>query len=149
MRSIGFIVIVCMVIVVSLAAIQNVCAEDKTASYAAPASTVAPLAPASNPAKDYRHQIGNKAERGVTNVLFGWTEIPKRVVDITKESRNPIWGLAAGVYQGTGKAFARTTSGLCDVATCGFKPGEKPLVQPDMDTAQAGKARVTTDTATK
>lgn len=82
--------------------------------------------------QDQRKLIGQKAERGIGNALFGWTEIPKRVVDITKESRNPFWGLVAGVYQGTCKAFARTSSGVVDVATCGIKSDEKPFVQPDM-----------------
>lgn len=82
--------------------------------------------------QDKRKQIGLKAERGVGNALYGWTEIPKRVVDITKESNNPIWGLLAGVFQGTGKAFARTTSGVVDVLTCGVKSDEKPFIQPDM-----------------
>jgi len=84
-------------------------------------------------AQEYRKRIGEKAERGVGNALFGWTEIPKKVVDITKESNNPFWGLVAGVFQGTLKAFARTTSGVVDIATCGIKNDEKPFVQPDMD----------------
>lgn len=83
--------------------------------------------------QDSRKQIGQKAERGLEKALFGWTEIPKRIVDITKESRNPFWGLIAGVYQGTCKAFAKTASGVVDVATCGIKSNEKPFIQPDMD----------------
>jgi len=83
--------------------------------------------------QDSRKQIGQKAERGLEKTLFGWTEIPKRVVDITKESRNPIWGLVAGVYQGTCKAFAKTVSGVVDVVTCGVKSDEKAFVQPDMN----------------
>lgn len=83
--------------------------------------------------QDSRKQIGQKAERGLEKTLFGWTEIPKRVVDITKESRNPFWGLIAGVYQGTCKAVAKTASGIVDVATCGIKSNEKPFIQPDMD----------------
>ncbi len=83
--------------------------------------------------QESRKQIGQKAERGLENALFGWTEIPKRVVDITKESRNPFWGLIAGVYQGTCKAFARTTSGVVDIVTCGVKSDEESFIQPDMD----------------
>jgi len=47
-----------------------------------------------------------KAERGFMNVAFGWTEIPKRIVDKTKETNNPITGLLLGVFQGSCKAFA-------------------------------------------
>ncbi len=83
--------------------------------------------------QESRKQIGQKAERGLEKTLFGWTEIPKRVVDITKESRNPFWGLIAGLYQGTCKAFAKTASGVVDIVTCGIKSDEKPFIQPDMD----------------
>jgi len=30
------------------------------------------------------------------------------------------------------KAFARTTSGVVDIATCGIKNDEKPFVKPEM-----------------
>ena len=83
--------------------------------------------------EESRKQIGQKAERGLENALFGWTEIPKRVVDITKESGNPFWGVLAGLYQGTLKAFAKTASGVVDVVTCGVKSDEKPFIQPDMN----------------
>lgn len=83
--------------------------------------------------QESRKQIGRKAERGLENALFGWTEIPKRVVDITKESGNPFWGVLAGLYQGTCKAVAKTASGIVDIVTCGVKSDEKPFIQPDMD----------------
>ncbi len=83
--------------------------------------------------QESRKQIGQKAERGLENALFGWTEIPKRVVDITKESGNPFWGVLAGLFQGTLKAFAKTASGVVDVVTCGIKSDEKPFIQPDMN----------------
>ena len=56
------------------------------------------------------------AEKGINNVFLGWTEIPKRIVDVTKES-NPINGIVAGVFQGTVRAFSRTASGISDMAT--------------------------------
>ena len=81
----------------------------------------------------YRLQVGNKFERGGKNILFGWTELPKRIVDITKESNNPIWGVLAGTFQGTLKAFARTASGVCDVATAPIKPADASFVNPDIN----------------
>lgn len=72
-----------------------------------------------------------KAERGFNNALFGWTEIPKRIVDKTKET-NPIKGLLIGTYQGVLKAFARTASGLSEVATFPIASYDKPAVDPDM-----------------
>ena len=76
-----------------------------------------------------------KAERGFTNIAFGWTEIPKRVVDKTKES-NPIKGLFLGLWQGTCKAFARTASGVGDLVTFPIGGYEKPAILPDMPAAK-------------
>ncbi|KJJ83958.1 secreted protein [Candidatus Omnitrophus magneticus] len=76
-----------------------------------------------------------KLERGAGNVLFGWTEIPKRVVDKNKES-NPIKGSLLGLFQGTCKAFARTASGFADVATFPFGGYDNPKVMPDMPAAK-------------
>lgn len=81
----------------------------------------------------YRHQMGEKAARGTKNILFGWTELPKRIVDITNESKNPIWGLLAGVFQGTLKAVARTFSGVVDVLTFPIDADKAPLMQPDIN----------------
>ena len=96
-------------------------------SYAADSSTVGA------DTASYRLSVGEKAARGTKNVLFGWTEIPKRVVDITQETNNPIWGLVAGVFQGTLKAMARTFSGVVDVVTAPIAPNDAPLMQPDIN----------------
>lgn len=84
-----------------------------------------------------QHPAGpiQKAERGFNNAVFGWTEIPKRVVDKTKES-NPIKGLLLGVFQGSCKAFARTASGLSELATFPIGRYDKPRVLPDMPAAK-------------
>ncbi|MCK5451470.1 MAG: exosortase system-associated protein, TIGR04073 family [Candidatus Omnitrophica bacterium] len=79
-----------------------------------------------------------KAERGFNNILFGWTEIPKRIVDETKAS-NPVKGLVLGLFQGTCKAFARTASGAADVITFPIAPkGDygKAAIIPDMPAAK-------------
>ncbi len=76
-----------------------------------------------------------KAERGFSNALFGWTEIPKSIVDRTKES-NPIKGLILGTLQGVCKAFARTVSGIADVATFPIAGYDKPAIIPDMPAAK-------------
>ncbi|MFH1837668.1 MAG: exosortase system-associated protein, TIGR04073 family [Candidatus Omnitrophota bacterium] len=77
-----------------------------------------------------------KAERGFNNVLFGWTEIPKRIVDKSKETNNPIKGLVLGLFQGTAKAFARTVSGAADLVTFPIGGYDKPAVLPDMPAAK-------------
>jgi putative exosortase-associated protein (TIGR04073 family) len=79
-----------------------------------------------------QHKAGMKAERGVKNILFGWTDIPRSIAEVTTDSGNPIWGLAAGTFKGIGTAFPRTVSGISDVvmspvANCDelpVKPGE-------------------------
>lgn len=81
----------------------------------------------------YRLQVGEKAARGTKNILFGWTELPKQIVDITKETKNPIWGVVAGTFQGTLKAMARTASGVSDVVTAPIAPEKAPMIQGDIN----------------
>ena len=80
----------------------------------------------------YRSDVGDKAARGIKNILFGWTELPKQIVDVTQES-NPIWGLLAGGFQGSLKAMARTFSGVSDVVTAPIAPEKGPFINPDID----------------
>ena len=72
-----------------------------------------------------------KAGRGFTNLALGWTEIPRKIMDTTKET-NPIQGLIWGTWQGTVKALARTTSGVADLATFPIGKYDKPVVFPDI-----------------
>lgn len=83
--------------------------------------------------KAYRLQIGEKAARGVKNILLGWTELPKRVINKTKETGNPIWGLIAGTYEGALKAVWRTFSGVSDVLTAPANPTGEPYIPVDME----------------
>jgi len=77
-------------------------------------------------------KAGEKAERGLKNILFGWTDIPRSIAEVTRDTNNPLWGLTAGTFKGIGKAFPRTVSGISDVATSPItncdelpvKPGE-------------------------
>ncbi len=71
-----------------------------------------------------------KAERGLTNVLLGWTEIPGKVIALTKKT-NPIQGLVFGVFQGTCNAFVRTVSGVADVVTFPIGRYDKPVIAYD------------------
>ncbi len=80
----------------------------------------------------YRLTIGEKAARGIKNILLGWTELPKRIIVITKET-NPIWGLFAGLYEGSLKAAGRTFSGVVDVLTAPIDPEGEPFFPPDIE----------------
>lgn len=74
---------------------------------------------------------GMKAERGIKNILFGWTEIPKSIIQVTKDSRNPIWGITGGTFKGIGKAIPRTVSGAADLISFPIADYEKMPVKPD------------------
>lgn len=82
---------------------------------------------------DPGHQSGpmDKAGRGLTNAAFGWTEIPKRIVDKTRETKNPFTGLVLGSWQGSCNAFARTASGAAELVTFPIGRYDKPRVLPD------------------
>ena len=78
-----------------------------------------------------QHKPGMKAERGVKNILFGWTDIPKSIIEVTKDTKNPIWGLIGGTFKGIGKAFPRTVSGIADVVSFPIGDYDKMPVHPD------------------
>lgn len=88
--------------------------------------------------KQAGHKAGpiDKAQRGFNNAAFGWTEIPKKIVDKTKETRNPFAGLLIGGWQGSCKAFARTASGASELVTFPIGRYDKPHILPDMPAAE-------------
>ena len=77
------------------------------------------------------HKPGMKAERGIKNILFGWTDIPKSIIQVTRDSKNPIWGITAGTLKGVGKAFPRTVSGVADVVSFPMGDYDKMPIHPD------------------
>ena len=77
------------------------------------------------------HKPGMKAERGIKNMLFGWTDIPKSIIQVTRDSKNPIWGLTGGTLKGIGKAFPRTVSGIADVVSFPIGDYDKLPIHPD------------------
>ena len=64
-----------------------------------------------------RGRATEKAENGVRNILFGWTDVPRSIIQVTQESENPFWGITAGTFKGLGKALPRTISGVADTVT--------------------------------
>jgi len=73
----------------------------------------------------------SKVERGTRNIVLGWTEIPKSVMDTTKE-KNALIGFTFGALEGILNAFARTVSGIADVGTLPMGSYDKPAVKPSM-----------------
>lgn len=72
-----------------------------------------------------------KAGKGAKDVAFGWTEIPKQIVNKTKES-GPVTGIFVGIFQGAYKAVARTASGVSELATFPVGGYDRPKVMPDI-----------------
>jgi putative exosortase-associated protein (TIGR04073 family) len=58
-----------------------------------------------------------KIERGLAKIAVAATEVPKAIIDTTKETKNPIWGLTGGALKGTSRAFPKAVSGAYDLAT--------------------------------
>ncbi|HPM43629.1 MAG TPA: hypothetical protein PLV52_07340 [Candidatus Omnitrophota bacterium] len=50
--------------------------------------------------------------QGAKDAILGWTEIPKSVVQVTNESKNPLTGLTRGALKGITRAFSKTVSGI-------------------------------------
>jgi putative exosortase-associated protein (TIGR04073 family) len=74
----------------------------------------------------------DKMHRAAKNTVFGWTEIPKTIVKVTKDSDNPFLGITVGLLKGIGNAFARTTSGVADVVTMPAQGQQEPIVKETM-----------------
>ena len=74
---------------------------------------------------------GIKAERGLKNILFGWTEIPRSIIQVTRDSKNPVWGITGGTLKGIGKAFPRTVSGAADLVSFPIADYDKTPIKPD------------------
>ena len=73
----------------------------------------------------------SKLLRGVTNVLTGWVEIPKRVHETTEASGAGA-GFTYGVLRGVGYGFVRTAAGAYEVITFPVPapPDFRPVMHP-------------------
>ncbi|MBI3320782.1 MAG: exosortase system-associated protein, TIGR04073 family [Candidatus Omnitrophica bacterium] len=72
-----------------------------------------------------------KLVRGLTNILTGWVEIPKRVQETT-ETSGAASGFTFGLLRGLGYGFIRTAGGAYETVTFPFPapPGYQPVMQP-------------------
>ena len=73
----------------------------------------------------------DKIQRTTGNVALGWTEVPKAITQVTKDTDNPFLGITVGLLKGVANAFARTVSGIVDAATL-HKPGDDEIIKPTM-----------------
>lgn len=77
--------------------------------------------------KTYGAQVGEKALNGVTNLGTAWLEIPKNVVNTTKET-NILYGMIGGLGMGIFNTMGRLSTGLIDLVSAPI-PSD-PLVSP-------------------
>ncbi|MGX2041205.1 exosortase system-associated protein, TIGR04073 family [Methylocaldum sp. MU1018] len=90
------------------------------------ALAIAAYAPASQ-AEGYFSDVTNKLTRGAANMFTGIGEVPKNLVNVSKES-NPVIGSTGGLIMGALNTLGRTASGLVDVITSPIP--SKSLVEP-------------------
>lgn len=80
----------------------------------------------------YAQDAFKKLGRGVVNTLTGWLEVPKGIVDESKES-NVFAGLTVGTIKGFGLGLVRTGAGVYEAVTFPFPipEGYEPIVKPE------------------
>ena len=74
------------------------------------------FAPSALAAENYGINVGEKLGRGLVNVATGWIEIPKNVVNTTRDSSVGI-GVTWGLIKGIGNTIGRTLVGAGELAT--------------------------------
>ncbi|HLF97790.1 MAG TPA: exosortase system-associated protein, TIGR04073 family [Methylococcaceae bacterium] len=70
----------------------------------------------------------NRCAAGASNLVGGWLELPKNVVNVTNKSDFIIFGLFGGLFKGTIDTIGRTGGGLLDLVACPFNV--EPVIQP-------------------
>ena len=70
----------------------------------------------------------NRCATGASNVVGGWLEFPKNVVNVTNKSNFIIYGLFGGLFKGAIDTIGRTGGGLVDLIACPFNV--EPVIQP-------------------
>ena len=66
------------------------------------------------PSNDYGPM--RKLGRGISNVLFGWSEIPVTIAKINQDEGNSAAG-GYGVVRGVGRGFMRLQAGIFEILT--------------------------------
>ena len=100
-------------------------------AYAESTSNVTPGNKGTGTASGTERGTSVKIDRGLNNLLFGWTDIPKSIIQVTRDLKNPLWGITAGTFKGIGKAFPRTISGAADIISFPIADYNKTPVKPD------------------
>lgn len=75
----------------------------------------------------YQRNVMEKAGNGIANLMTGWLEMPKNVINTTNNS-NILFGVLGGMVKGTVNMMGRMGVGLVDLVTCPIPT--QPIVQP-------------------
>jgi len=67
-------------------------------------------------ANDYGSQVADKFSRGLANTVTGWVELPKNIVNTSKES-NVGMGITVGLVKGVLQTVGRTVVGAVELVT--------------------------------
>ena len=80
-----------------------------------------------------------KLTRGCVNVVTGWVELPKRILE-TSDTSGPVAGWTWGLLRGIGYGFTRTAAGFYELFTFPFPapPGYEPVIEPEYVFTDAG-----------
>ena len=80
----------------------------------------------------YGTGVGKKLGRGLSNIAFGWMELPKGIEDVG-EQNNFIAATTWGPIYGLGRTVNRTLAGVYEVVTfpVPLPKDFEPLVQPE------------------
>ncbi len=78
----------------------------------------------------YQVNPSEKIGYGVMNAATSWTDIPRKVGEMTQE-HNILLGCTIGLGQGVFTGLARGVSGAVETATFGIPPYDKPFMKPE------------------
>lgn len=90
------------------------------------------LAHADNDQPPSNHHALRKLGRGISNVLFGFVEVPNQITKTTA-THGGAGGVTYGVGKGIVRWFAREVVGVYEILTFPIPapPGYKPVMQPE------------------
>lgn len=80
-----------------------------------------------NPPITYGEKIGRKFGAGLSNMAFGWLEIPKSIINTANEV-NWMFGVTGGLAKGLLNTLGRALTGVADFVT--FPIPTKPIPRP-------------------
>lgn len=75
----------------------------------------------------YQRDVMEKAGNGIANLVTGWLELPKNVINITNDS-NIVFGVLGGMVKGSVHMMGRMGVGLVDLITAPIPT--QPIVRP-------------------